>query len=642
MKNFLIFLLLALLPGISFAQKSVGTVIFNRATYDSPELAYIVNSADATVCLIGFRRGTARELMANVSVPLAIEDDDVPYAVTEIAYKPGTADVTPFENNSNVKTVTIFAPKVKIAESAFAYSSVTSVVFSINGSATSIDDNAFYWSNLTTFTTAGTESGKNIFPEGLKTIKKYAFFRTKLAGAVVLNSELEDIEQYAFADCLNITELVVGNTNIAQWSFDGCNSLKTIYSEVRDKEIEKEWTKRSGLTLYHKGSDETIPANLSSKSTTIYTYKTNDSDDEATITGYKGPRGNASEPISFVGQFYRPGGTKCTVTTFGDGKNAVSTGIQAIALPSTLKKISAKAFNGDKDLIYVAIPEKVESIGESAFEGTSNLTSIILPNSLTSIGASAFAKSRLRSVTLPSGVTAIPDKLFDGASRLYSLTVNGALTSIGATPFTGTNIKNLNLTFNKDHGFSESESTSTLYDFGPVETLHVKDANSIGVFSGGSLKTLVLENCGKIQNDAFKACSGLTTVTLDVTEIGSEAFSGCDKLAAVTMSNSLTKICARAFKGTTALTSVALPSSLTTVEEGAFEGTGLTSATLPSGVTKIPADLFNGATNLSCVTINGELTSIGKTPFTGTLVKKLNLFFNSEYGFDNAGPVLGF
>ena len=84
-----------------------------------------------------------------------------------------------------------------------------------------------------------------------------------------------------------------------------------------------------------------------------------------------------------------------------------------------------------------------------------------------------------------------------------------------------------------------------------------------------------------------------------VTEIGDDAFWGCDGLTSVTIPNSVTSIGSFAFVGCFRLTSVTLPSSLTSIGNYAFRDCiGLTSVTLPSSLTKIGNNAFPEETEI--------------------------------------------
>ncbi len=169
-----------------------------------------------------------------------------------------------------------------------------------------------------------------------------------------------------------------------------------------------------------------------------------------------------------------------------------------------------------------------------------------------------------------------------------------------------------------------------------------------------------------IGDDAFKNCSGLTSVTIpnNVTSIGEEAFYGCLGLTLVTIPNSVTSIGSFAFKGTawydnqpdglvyvgnvaygykgtmpdntsitlkegtvgissafvgcSGLTSVTIPNSVTSIGALAFSGcSGLTSVTIPNSVTSICNRAFQDCSSLTSVVIPNSVTSIGHYAFDG-------------------------
>ena len=145
-----------------------------------------------------------------------------------------------------------------------------------------------------------------------------------------------------------------------------------------------------------------------------------------------------------------------------------------------------------------------------------------------------------------------------------------------------------------------------------------------------------------IGNEAFRGCSGLTSVTIpnSVTSIGDSAFEDCSRLTTLnfnaincqdfsldysTFGTSLTtvnvgdcvqRIPANFVEGCSGLTSVTIPNSVTSIGEYAFENcSGLTSVTIPNSVTSIGDSAFAYCSGLTSVTIPNSVTSIGWSAF---------------------------
>ena len=134
-------------------------------------------------------------------------------------------------------------------------------------------------------------------------------------------------------------------------------------------------------------------------------------------------------------------------------------------------------------------------------------------------------------------------------------------------------------------GEGESDYTYNALDDGTIE---IKGYN-------GSAENVVIpaqidgKSVTRIGNNAFEKSSAKEIVIPDsVTEIGSQAFSGCEKLTGVLIPNSVTMIQDNAFFGCKSLASITIPDSVTDIEMQAFcNCASLKSVTIPASVTNI-------------------------------------------------------
>ena len=201
--------------------------------------------------------------------------------------------------------------------------------------------------------------------------------------------------------------------------------------------------------------------------------------------------------------------------------------------------------------------------------------------SVTSIENSAFNSCRgLTSVTIPNSVTSIEPRTFYGCSGLTSITIPNSLTSIGKDAFRG--CSGLTSVYITD---LESWCKIAFNDYASNPLCYAHHL----FLNGAEIKDLVIPNSlTSIGDDAFRGCSGLTSITIpnSVTSIGDYTFCDCSGLTSITIPNSVTSIGGDAFWGCSGLTYITIPNSVTSIGEYAFKGcSGLTSVTIPNSLT---------------------------------------------------------
>ena len=187
----------------------------------------------------------------------------------------------------------------------------------------------------------------------------------------------------------------------------------------------------------------------------------------------------------------------------------------------------------DTDIIipatYNGLP--VTAIGSQAFAYCSSLTSVVIPDSVTVIWSKAFYQcNKVTSVVIGDGVTSIGDDAFNSCQSLNNLVMGNSVQSIGEWTF----------------------------------------------YQCKSLANLVIpDSVTYIDRYAF-VNSGLKEITLGagLTEIGKEAFYGCNQLTGkLVLPRGLRTIGANAFyTADNKLREIFIPSSVVTIGDCAFRG----------------------------------------------------------------------
>ena len=265
--------------------------------------------------------------------------------------------------------------------------------------------------------------------------------------------------------------------------------------------------------------------------------------------------------------------------------------------------------------------DSVAAIGDFAFYGVNKtFPHDFIPSSVVSIGKSAFERASFESV---------------GEKDLRFATVNipASVKTIGESAFDGSNIQVVE--FASECGLltigQKAFANSSLNDITIPKSVTEIGSNA---FNGcESLSEVNFESgtkIKKIKNYVFSN-TGISSITIpsSVTEIGDSAFSDCENLSSIIFAqgNALKSIGSSAFYACSSLSGeLTFPSSLNSVGESAFSGcNSLTGISLENcQITEIKSSTFSGCSSLLRIKLPSAVTKIGYDAFH--FCKKLTTF----------------
>ena len=432
-------------------------------------------------------------------------------------------------------------------------------------------------------------------PEDLESIEKQAFDYCAVLESIDLPDKTKDIGEQAFANCTGLTSLTTGDgmINIGKEAFLNDTRLQSAAIKSAQTIGEAAFYNCPNLSSVTINSVINIGSEAFRKCTSLKSITL-----PQTITG--------------IGTFAFAG-----------------SGLTSITIPGSVKQLSNEAFNGCTLLRTATLEEGVETIGSNAFTGCEELTVINIASTVTSIGSYAFnicpklatvtfagaapqlnslgqsafqSCEALTSINIPDNVTTLATRTFNGCAKLASVKLPKHLESIG------------------QYAFQECAELAELD---------------------------IPESVTKIDDYAFNKCTKLTTVTFAgqtplLSNIGANAFYGCQKLANITLPNKVETIGQSAFYGCTSLTSIRIPDNVPQIATKTFQScSGLVTVVLPKNLTSIGDYAFNACGVLANFVYTGSTLPTPTVSTTAySAIYKLKYLFLPNYTSTLTGPSL--
>ncbi len=433
-------------------------------------------------------------------------------------------------------------------------------------------------------------------------IRVRANAKDEISGSVTLparygGERIRRIESSGFADCVNITEVIIPDTveYIYNNAFSGCTSLQkvvlpegllqisanafgecgaleevnfpgdslySVYSNIfadsplmieqleQDAEGNYYWgTAFLGHTYYVTGDkteDDTTTSVTVREGTTV-------------VAAWAFYNMSALETVTFADSVkFLPGsvfdGDNSTVKTINLSASYTEAGSLTTRFPATLETITIPESNQEYDVIdgclihlanrliastvnATAIPDGVVIIGENSFTNKQAET-VVIPDSVTTIRENAFANSAFTSINLPDSVGILDSTAFAGCSDMLSIT-------FGA----GINLQNAALFEDMSKLQTLSVSANNPYMYSKTDVLYRRANNTIMYFAP--------KHTGPIE-----LADGLETLPAGVFGVTSGI-----------------------------VESFVIPDSVTAIEDGAFARMSIDSLYLGKNVPKLNADM---------------------------------------------------
>jgi hypothetical protein len=222
--------------------------------------------------------------------------------------------------------------------------------------------------------------------------------------SVVIEEGVTSIEDFAFKDCLNLTDITipVSVTHIGEEAFSNCINLKSVSIPPKVESIgRKAFSQCKGL------EQVTIPASVKKLGWSVFEQCYN-------LRNVVIEEGITSIPENMF-------------------RNCA---FEDIVIPESVTEIGINAFANCQKLRRIDLPKHVKTIGSQAFQDCGRLEHIVIPDGVEKIDFDTFRNcSSLESVAIPESVSRIEARAFENCFKLVNINITKNIIYIGEYAF---------------------------------------------------------------------------------------------------------------------------------------------------------------------------------------------------------------
>ena len=341
----------------------------------------------------------------------------------DYTYDPDRGEVSPFENDGNIRSVVITSGITRIGTWLFdGCHNIQSV--SLPGSLKSIGSHTF---------NGCSKLSELRIPKNVTTIDAYAFYGCSNLEDVTILSRIVRFADNVFRDCSD-SLIIHGFAGSTAESYARANGISFEAFPTSGKWGGLSWNLASGVLTISGNSSMADFAD--SSDTGAWRIHADTVETVKIEHGVRNISKHCFEDFSMLKSVTIPS----SVTGIGNCAFYNCRALASLIIPDSVTFIGDHVFSFCRGLTSITIPEGVTSIGAVAFSYCSSLTGITIPSSVTGIGVAAFLGcSGLTSVAIPSSMTLIDNSTFYNCCSLKGITIPSSVTFIGSSAFLGCN-----------------------------------------------------------------------------------------------------------------------------------------------------------------------------------------------------------